>query len=121
VGIESMQEPETYGFLSDIKGLSYNEYMPEITRVRMCLLIENLLSDSSYAENISKDCVQKAAEFSVISTVDGFETLVKNANLPSRFLKPAHTILIFISFVCIAVSDHLGLSSTFRNRRDQSF
>lgn len=121
VGIESMQEPETYGFLSNIKGLSYNEYIPEIPRIPMHELIDNLLSDSEYAEKISKDCKKKATQFSVVSTTDGLETLIKNASLSSITLRPIQTALIFMSFFCIAVSDRLGLSSTFRNRRNQSF
>jgi glycosyltransferase involved in cell wall biosynthesis len=121
VGIESMQKPETYGFLSSIKGFSYNEYIPGIPVVQMCELIDNFLSDADYAENVSKNCIKKAAEFSVEFTVNGLETLTNNASVSSTSLKPVHTVLLFMSFACIAIGDRLGFSSTFRNRRDQSF
>lgn len=121
IGVESIQQPETYGFLSDIKGLSYNEFMAEVTRVPMRDVIDHLLSNESMAIMVSEACQRKAAEFSVGATVDGLGTLTRNPMLPSLALTTAHTILLYVSFVCIAVRDRLGLSSTFRNRRDQSF
>ena len=121
VGIESMQEAETYGFLSDIKGLSYNEIMPEILRLPMLGVIDRLLSDEAVAEKVSVACKKKANEFSVEATVDGFVILVKNATYSSLTLKPIYVIYLAFSFTCIAVAERFGLSSGFRNRRNQSY
>lgn len=121
VGIESIQEPETYGFLSDIKGLSYNELMPEVPRVPMLTVIDSLLLDDTLSKKISEACKRKASEFSVEATVDGLDTLVKNATYPSLTVKPIHIVFLGLSFIWIAVCDRLGLSSNFRNRRNQSY
>ncbi|HZW12865.1 MAG TPA: glycosyltransferase family 4 protein [Noviherbaspirillum sp.] len=121
VGIESIAQPETYGFLSDIEGLSYNEFMPEVLRVPMADLTDRLLSDEVFAAGIADACRKKAREFSVISTVDRIETMIKHAKGSGSTLGSIETILLCLSFTGIAVRDRLGLSSAFRNRRDQSF
>lgn len=121
VGIESISQPETYGFLSDIKGLSYNEFRREIPRVGMRDLVDQLLSNENLATRVSEACKQRAREFSVAATVDGFDAMAARSRGSSITLNSLQTVLLFISFATIAMCDRLGLSSTFRNRRDQSF
>lgn len=121
VGIESIAQPETYGFLSDIEGLSYNEFMPEVPRVPMVELTDRLLSDEVFAARVGSACRKKAGEFSVRSTVDRIEIMIKHGMVRGSTLGPIDTIHLCISFAGIAIRDRLGLSSAFRNRRDQSF
>jgi glycosyltransferase involved in cell wall biosynthesis len=120
VGIESIQQPETYGFLSDVVGLSYNELMPDLVRVPMRDLIDKLMGDSVLAMKISEACKTKANEFSVTSTADILVILFSNTKGHCRGISAAHTILLFGSFLLVAIRDRLGFSSMFRNRRDQS-
>lgn len=120
VGIDSIQVPETYGFLSDIVGLSYNELMPEVTRVPMRDLVDRLMSDDAFAMKTSMACKIKAKDFSVKSTLDVLEILF-STNSQSLGIGGAYTVLLYLSFVFAAVRDRLGFSSTFRNRRNKSF
>lgn len=121
IGIESIKIPETYGFLSDIVGFSYNEYLPEVPRVGMQGLIERILSDPIYAVEVGKACREKAQEFSIESTIDSVVKLTDAAKVELPAMGIGNCVRSFFSFVGVALLDALHFSSTFRNRRDQSF
>jgi len=121
IGIESIKQPETYGFLSDIKGYAYNEYLPEVPRVAMQGLVERILSDQIFASQVAIACREKAKEFSIESTINSVVKLNKSATVRLPGMGTFTCIRLFFSFVGVAVLDRLNLSSTFRNRRDQSY
>lgn len=121
VGIESLDIPETYGFLSDVIGLSYNEYIPEIPRVLMHNLIVELLSDAQYAKSVGEKCRIKAKEFSVEITASSIVNMSDNADQKAFQINAFQTLGLFVSFLLLAVIDRFGVDSTFRNRRHQSY
>jgi glycosyltransferase involved in cell wall biosynthesis len=120
IGIESIPEPETYGFLSDVPGFSYNELIPEYHRKPMASLIEQVLSDAIRAKEVSDACRNKALEFSVELTVDAIAHLERQAKQSHGCLSVFETIRLFFSFMGIAVRDAFGVSTNFRRRREQS-
>lgn len=121
IGIESIKQPETYGFLSDIKGYSYNEYLPDVPRIGMQDLVERILSDPAFADAVAVACREKAREFSIESTIDSVVKLTDAASVVVPGMGLVSCTRSFFSFVGVALLDALHLSSTFRNRRDQSF
>lgn len=121
VGIESIKRPETYGFLSDIQGYSYNEYIPDMPRVCMQELIERVLSERDFAATVANACREKAKEFSIESTVNSLTKLTDGAQKEMLGLGALCCIRLCCSFVGVALLDALHLSSTFRNRRNQSY
>ena len=121
IGIESIKQAETYGFLSDIDGYSYNEYLSDVPRFSMQNLIERVLSDQVYAEEIASACREKAKEFSIESTINSITTLSDCAQTEMLGLNNIECMRLCCSFVGVALLDALHLSSTFRNRRDQSY
>jgi glycosyltransferase involved in cell wall biosynthesis len=121
VGIESIETPDTYGFLSDVEGLSYNENIPEIPKQPMRALIERLFVSPADRASVSQACRVKAREFSVATTVDGFLALERSAKSVARRLGWACLVRMMASLVGMAVCERLGWVTSFRNRRDQSF
>lgn len=121
IGIESIKQPETYGFLSDIQGYSYNEYLPDVPRVSMQGLLERILSEPVFANDVANACREKAKEFSIESTINSVIKLNDTATAELAGISTSGCIRLFFSFIGVALLDRLGLSSTFRNRRDQSY
>jgi 1,2-diacylglycerol 3-alpha-glucosyltransferase len=121
VGIESIPVPETYGFLSDVRGFSYNENSDEVEKVPMAPLVIRVLSDAAYNEAVGEACRKKAATFSVTATVAGFaEMLDKARPIPGRFTG-IDLALVTISMIRISILHMLGLDRRFASRRNQSF
>jgi len=120
VGIESIKTPETYGFLSDVKGFSYNELIPGERLVSIQEVIRKLLrSDSDELERIGAQCANKAAEFSIEKTIDGFNQLTKTARITAIKMSFIFKISFFLSFLWLAILDGLYINRKFRMRRDQ--
>lgn len=121
VGIESIKQPETYGLLADIEGFSYNEYLPDVKRVPMRDIVERVLEDASYGTLMGQRCRTKALSFSVETTMDALTALTRAATVPLSSMGAWSCARVACSFVALAALDVLGLSATFRNRRDQSY
>lgn len=121
IGIESIETPDTYGFLSDIKGLSYNENVPSISKYPMRMLVERLFADSAFHAAVSEACHRKAREFSVENTVDGFMALSISAKAVTRTINRLRFYRMLVSFLGMAVCERLGWITTFGDRRNQSF
>jgi len=93
VGIESSHEPVTYGFLSDVSGLAYNENFDQ-KKYFIYDKISWLLADVENWSKISKGCHDKSKEFSIDKTANIFievrsslpESLVFNKISPSKVL-----------------------------------
>lgn len=122
VGIESVEEPITYGYLHQVNGFSYNEYKDNIQTFLTQELIEKLLSSPELWKEESRLCKEKAKEFSITTTVKGFEKQFEkiqclNKEEVSDFNFTRGTFSIF---VCM-LFDVLGLDREFRFRRDQGF
>jgi len=119
-GIESIKTPETYGFLSDVNGFSYNELIEGIKLIPIHTVILKLLtSGPDELQRIGDLCAEKAAEFSIERTVDGFRQLKLTALNVRIKLSLAFRIHFFLSFLLLVVLDVLGIDQKFRMRRDQ--
>jgi 1,2-diacylglycerol 3-alpha-glucosyltransferase len=117
IGIESINQPETYGFLSDIVGLSYNEFDNSKKVYPIYDLIRELIINKDYYHEKSIACYKKAKEYSVKKTVKEFLKIDKE-------LQPYHTrysnILSFFNFIFIGILHKTKLNKCFKNRKDQS-
>ncbi len=122
VGIESIKTPETYGFLSDVDGLTYNEYLADRPKQSMQSLVEKVLVDAEYHRRVSLACQRKAREFSVETTARGLLALNASAEpLATRPLGRARFVRMMCSLVGLAFFERMGWITAFSNRRDQSF
>lgn len=121
IGIESIQTPETYGFLHEIEGLSYNEHIAGRPKRPLLSCVEELFSKKDDYARISAACFAKAREFSVTRTVDAFIDAESRAEPSSLALGPVVLIRLLVSLLLMAVAERFGPFDSFRYRRDQSF
>jgi len=121
VGIESIKTPETYGFLSDVVGYSYNEKIEgmKLTLIKD-ILISLLNSSASEIQQLGERCAAKAREFSIEKTVDGFGQLKKSAKYLTIKLPWLFWLYCTGSFLVLALLDVLNINKKFRLRRDHS-
>lgn len=121
IGIESIEIPETYGYLCDAEGFSYNEMRPGAKLIPIAPLVENLLSDSEHWTNIANACEYKAHEFSIQRTIEGFDKLYHAAKQQPVRLSALQIIRMGGSAVMMRVSENLRLREPFGARRNQSY
>jgi glycosyltransferase involved in cell wall biosynthesis len=121
IGIESIETPETYGFLSDAEGFSYNELRAGVTLLAMQPLVERVLTDSKHWGEVAVACERKAHEFSIQRTINGFEKLFESAEPRPVKLRSIHLIRMACSAVLMFISEKLRLSEPFGDRRNQSY
>lgn len=120
IGIESTDQPITYGLLSDIKGLSYNEFdTNQKTRAIKDVLIQLMLSAESW-ETAAMACKVKSTSFSIEQTVDGFITL-ENSNMNLKIFKDQRYVnsVGLFSFLICAIKHSFFDNKTFSTRREQ--
>lgn len=120
IGIESTDQPITYGLLSDIKGLSYNEFdTNQITRSIKDVLIQLMLSAESW-ETAAMACKVKSTSFSIEQTVDGFIAL-ENSNMNLKLFKDQRYVnsVGLFSFLICAIKHSFFDNKTFSTRREQ--
>jgi glycosyltransferase involved in cell wall biosynthesis len=117
IGIESINEPKTYGFLSDINGLSYNEYDENKKLYPMYDLIKRLIIDRNYYNEKSLACYRKAKEYSIKNTIKKFLKIEQELVLCDI---KYNSILSFINFIWLGFLDKLNINKCFRNRKNQS-
>ncbi|WP_175653714.1 glycosyltransferase [Pseudomonas sp. Marseille-P9899] len=119
VGIESIPEPMTYGFLSDVEGYSYNEMGSGQALVS---IEEKLLSltDPDTWTAVANSCRVKAETFSIVHTVNGLERISAESSTLSDFRSCGYSnCLAFLSFLVWGVKEKTGFSSAFSMRREQ--
>lgn len=121
IGIESIPTPETYGLLSDVSGLSYNEDNLPIPKISMQDLVDRLLADTEYRLAMGRACRAKSHMFSVAATVDGLLLLDQTASMKTPRLGSCELVRLAISLAAMALAHRLGVSSAFAERRNQSF
>ncbi len=122
IGIESSESPETYGFIADIDGFSYNEKKIKIPLYLMKEKIEEIIQDKKHWQDVSLQCRNKAETFSISHTYAGFkEAENKGGSLSSKneIIKTIDPKRMFLSFIFAAVKDVLGVDRTFSLRRNQ--
>lgn len=120
-GIESIKTPETYGFLSDVVGFSYNEIIDGVPLVPIKEVITRLLkANESEIQHIGQECATKAREFSIEKTLEGFTHLKNSAKFVTIKLSFLFRICFAFSFLYLVLLDVLGINRQFRLRRDQS-
>lgn len=121
IGIESVEYPETYGYLSDARGYSYNENMPGVDRYMMVPLVERLFSDSDHWSEVAAACAVKAQAFSVAVTADGFELAGITARPLALRISALALLRLAASSILMRISEILGRSEPFGDRRNQSY
>lgn len=121
IGIESIEEPLTYGFLSDARGFSYNEDMPDVPKLPIVQLVEHLFSDPTEWAQIAAACATKAQSFSIAVTAGGFDMLEQTAEQIPIKLSGQDLGRLAISAMIMRISERLGLSEPFGDRRNQSY
>ena len=121
IGIESLDIPESYGFLSDIPGLSYNEHVAGRARVSMIHALSSVLTDDDARARIAEACRVKSEDFGVGATVSGLLAQVsrlREVHAPHDLPSSAAAGL---SCIVVGVRDRLAPATSFANRRNQSF
>ncbi|MGN7932828.1 glycosyltransferase [Sphingopyxis sp. 22461] len=121
VGIESIQEPLTYGFLSDVQGYSYNELIPDRPMTPMLACIQRIFRDDDEWESVAAACVAKAQDFSVQRTATDFIQLADKAETTPKLITTAETLRMLAGLPLLALRDKLVPETAFMNRRNQSF
>ncbi len=121
IGIESIERPETYGYLSDARGYSYNENMPDVPKQPMVPLVERLFSDPDHWVRVAAACAQKAQGFSMAVTANGFDAAGDVAQPVARRLSALDLARLAASAVMMRVSERFGRSEPFGDRRNQSY
>ncbi|MDQ1228603.1 glycosyltransferase family 4 protein [Sphingomonas sp. SORGH_AS_0879] len=121
VGVESIEEPLSYGFLSDISGFSYNELGADLPLRPMADLVRAAFADRDQRRAIATACADKAQEFSVAHTAAGLIRLADQAVATPRLLDVATTLRLFVGLPLLALHDRLHPDQAFASRRDQSF
>lgn len=118
IGIESIETAETYGFISDIKDLSYNENILYIKKIKMIDVIEKILNNNEYRSFVSDSCLIKAKEFSVASTVNGFLSITDTESKPDKSIS---NIRMLFSLCFMALFEKTRLVNSFSERRNESY
>ena len=119
-GIESIKTPQTYGFLNEVKGFSYNELIAGIKLVPIhAVILELLTCAPNELLRIGEQCAEKAREFSIETTVDGFNQMKLTARYVTIQWSVAFRICFFLSFLLLVILDVLNIDRQFRMRRDQ--
>jgi len=120
VGIESIATPDTYGLISDVSGLSYNEKIDGRPLIAIRSVIIRLLGSEKEVAVAGTACSLKAKEFSIDKTVDGLHKLSDNALVLRCAKSTMYWWRTLGAFVKVAAFDRLGVDRTLRDRRNQS-
>jgi 1,2-diacylglycerol 3-alpha-glucosyltransferase len=121
IGIESIETSETYGFLSDISGFSYNENSDVFPKQSFLPLVVKTLADREFRSDLSRACKLKAAEFTIEVTIDLFIKLEQQSRPIVPQLQRLTLTRLAFSFLFIAILNRLGFALSFRDRRNQSY
>jgi glycosyltransferase involved in cell wall biosynthesis len=119
VGIESIEQPLTYGFLSDVIGYSYNEMGADQPLVAIQDKLLSLNAPEVW-QRTADACRAKAETFSVVRTVSGLEQVASESDALVDFRACRYSNVLGLgSLLGWAVRERLGGSSAFSERREQ--
>lgn len=120
-GIDSCNLPLSYGYVSDIDGYDYNEFVDGKVVYTFEYLIENILNCSDIEYNLLvQKSLDTASRFHVSKTILGFESLERR--LKTFSIHEVGRMKLFVAtliFLFVGVLDLFGLDRTFRYRRNQ--
>lgn len=119
IGIESQQDDQTYGFLHDIKGLSYHEKGLDLETHGFDHFYQNLaaLSEAEYAE-ICERSVRKAKEFSMEIFTELFAAADASASTVSESLMKPNGMAFWASMIIDRLTHKRHKSPGFWTRYD---
>lgn len=119
IGIESTNQPITYGFLCDVDGLAYNELDQAKPLVFMIDKIREIIEDSSAWERVSTECRLKSEDFSIVRTLSGFDYQSDFfPMLDSRLVGDYSNLFSLLSVILCSIKHKFG-NRVFANRRNQ--
>jgi 1,2-diacylglycerol 3-alpha-glucosyltransferase len=121
IGIESIEQPETYGYLNDARGYSYNENVPGVPKRPIAPMVERLFSDPNHWTKVAAACAVKAQSFSIAATADGFEAADKAARPITHRLSSVALARLAISAITMRAFERLCGAEPFGDRRNQSY
>lgn len=120
IGIESTQEPVTYGFLSDVPGLAYNEVSRKLPMLPMKDKLFAILESRDAWGQIALACAEKSKEFGVNQTVKGFLNIGKELPMLEELgTVKFSSLLAAFSFMWCAILHAFGIDTEFATRRNQ--
>ncbi|CAK2003020.1 putative Glycosyltransferase [Vibrio crassostreae] len=116
IGIESVSQDVTYGFLSDICGFSYNEWDPtRVTKTMFDCILS--LTDVGFRYRIGRKCLEKSKEFTIDKTYCSFfSPALPYQRVPK--LEFSALKVIGSMFKC-AFDENILRQKSFSNRREQ--
>lgn len=120
IGIESTEQPITYGLLSDINGLSYNELDTAQSTHLIKDVLQRILGSADKWHRAAVACKAKSSLFSIERTVDGLMRLeATGMNLSSfKVMKYSNKWALCSFLICAAKQGFFG-DKTFSSRREQ--
>lgn len=120
-GIESCELPVSYGFVSDIDGFDYNEYVPNKKTFEFKSLLNNLFQGGdSERERVGALCKAGVKKFDISNTISGFDEVNGTKNSEElEFISRTALARLFLSFLFIGILDALKIDSRFKFRRNQ--
>jgi 1,2-diacylglycerol 3-alpha-glucosyltransferase len=120
-GIESYELPVSYGFVSDIEGYDYNEYVVNKKVFEYKYLLYKLFQGGSVErERMGALCKASVRKFDISSTINGFDEInAMESREAVRLLSKIVLVRLFISFLLIGIMDILKIDCRFKNRRNQ--
>ena len=121
VGIESCEDPITYGYISDIEEFDYNEFIINKRTIKFNLLLENLFSggkdERKRLGKLNKIAVEK---FDISNTVLGFDKVNKNKEKKDIIVfRQIVLIKLLFSFIYISIFHLTKIDCRFKYRRNQ--
>lgn len=121
VGIEAIEEPETYGFLSDVPGFSYNEDDPARPKVAMEGLVATVLANPSEWARVAAADVAKAQSFSIATTVTGLDHVAETAARLRSKIPASDVVGMALSAVAMRLREIVSGDERFADRRNQAY
>lgn len=121
IGIESITTPDTYGFIYEVPGFTYNEMTTTLPLYSIKSKLEELLcNDALVIEATGRKCHHKAQEFSMTVTVGVFSQLINNSKSVCFSKSRFFWLKMLLSITKIAIFDVLNIDKQFKNRRNHS-
>lgn len=120
IGVESTKDPVTYGFLSDIPGLAYNEFGQKKPMIPMKDKLLSILDGQDAWTRAALECMEKAKCFGIDETIDGFLSIdEKDVVLEWSALGQFNSFRAALSFLRCVIMHALRVDTTFASRRNQ--
>ncbi len=121
IGIESIKTSETYGFISDAQGFSYNEDVSDVKKFSFLSLLDVFFENRDLRIDLSRKCKIKAQSFSVENTVQGFLSMKPCCFISESRISPLVVFKMFISLIYLGARQFLFSDTCFADRRNQSY